>query len=1290
MKKRLLAVFMALCLIVGLLPVSVLAVETENITMTVGDTRTIDCDKWAGLDPIGVDEYWKNSDYRFVQITNYNYLGGKVTFKAISPGTTTITLYKDKGKTQVGKVWKVKVEEDHRKGVYEILGDKRDSFTFSADSSNIEVAYSYVVDEENNACSDLISMERGEIIRLPGLASDYPIAFYVRASKGYVPAGSTFECAGSQGQYLQIGTVPGLPMSQQAEEQNYTKEFSFSDRKSGYPDREFKITAVPVKVSVNYVTGTTETVEDTNVYAHENVKEIDDHIITVSSQEPTRSGYVFMGWEISTDGVELSANETYQGGETITLDNVTWISADKENATITFTAQWEKDENDDSVPDIYQATVTYQVENGTWDDVTRTDKTEVVTLLDAEGNWDELGEGKLEKVPSVGECPDDGYEAGSWSPVINDNTVVQKDTTFIYSFVQKQTYNLTYNANGGTFGESEEYEVTGIFATDEYTLGKEAGYQNPTHDDDNNTAVAFAGWSTTRNKTIYNKNATNVPTLVTEINFPAQAAPQQGTSVYAVWGYDKNGNGVADAYEITITPAKIIVYMGGDGYEGAVTNRQGGTAGEGTKNGFPEPGFTIELPASISTQDFDVTKLVLTYTGDPDDPNAAENQNYQWKFEPYDGKTGHNTVYRIIPAESTKGRPIRMQFTNPTTGETFLSDTFEAGRNLNQTLTMKVYGEGIDENKVLFLYDGKPYDIAVKTGELIVRGTTGDPKYDNVNESKVEAGKPGAIADEGTKYYINGDANVEVSNPDGVALLFDDVIDDLTNNENRHQQLENRAEEYFEDKNISATSGNVFDYEFKYLDLVDTNNGNAWVQADKNVTISWPLPEGTTKDTEFKLLHFKGLHREQAANEVADSIAKSYVETVTIVAVTDTHVVFKAGENGFSPFALVWETKAPTYTITASAGNGGSISPTSATVSHGGSQTFSIVPNSGYHIYDVTVDGVSQGNIGSYTFTNVTSNRSIHATFAKDDSGTIDPTPSEYTLRYETNGGKKIDSETYKKAWTKDYDELPVPVRAGYVFEGWYRNSTLTMPVTGDVYVNSGVVTLFAKWSEDDGLTPDDTGVSRWLNTEDHFAYLQGMPNNSFGPGQNITRAEVAQMFYNLLLNKNVPTTVSFTDVPADAWYADAVNALASMGILNGVGDGKFEPTRNITRAEFTAIAMRFADLDTDSFNPFSDINANDWFYEEVVGAVQYGWIKGFTDGTFHPYLSITRAEVTVITNRMLGRSADQAYVDKHSDELRQFSDVGTDNWAYYDIAEATNNHDYAKSGSGERWSDLW
>ena len=81
---------------------------------------------------------------------------------------------------------------------------------------------------------------------------------------------------------------------------------------------------------------------------------------------------------------------------------------------------------------------------------------------------------------------------------------------------------------------------------------------------------------------------------------------------------------------------------------------------------------------------------------------------------------------------------------------------------------------------------------------------------------------------------------------------------------------------------------------------------------------------------------------------------------------------------------------------------------------------------------------------------------------------------------------------------------------------------------------------------------PEDTGVSDWLNTKDHTAYLSGYANGSFGPNKNMTRAEAAQMFYNLLLNQEVSGAVSFTDVAADAWYAKAVHTLASLGILQG------------------------------------------------------------------------------------------------------------------------------------------
>ena len=218
---------------------------------------------------------------------------------------------------------------------------------------------------------------------------------------------------------------------------------------------------------------------------------------------------------------------------------------------------------------------------------------------------------------------------------------------------------------------------------------------------------------------------------------------------------------------------------------------------------------------------------------------------------------------------------------------------------------------------------------------------------------------------------------------------------------------------------------------------------------------------------------------------------------------------------------------------------------------------------------------------------------------------------------------------------------------------------------------------------------PDGTGVSDWLITEEHVAYLNGYPGDKFGPNDSMTRGQAAQMFYNLLLDKDVPVTVTFTDVPDSAWYADAVNTLASLGMINGVGDNKFEPERSITRAEFTAIAMRFARMPNAGDNQFSDVSERAWYYEYVAGSTEYGWINGYPDGCFGPNDNINRGQVTAIVNRMLARSADKEYVDSHTEKLVSFSDVARSHWAYYHIAEATNFHSFAVSGGTENWTDV-
>ena len=164
---------------------------------------------------------------------------------------------------------------------------------------------------------------------------------------------------------------------------------------------------------------------------------------------------------------------------------------------------------------------------------------------------------------------------------------------------------------------------------------------------------------------------------------------------------------------------------------------------------------------------------------------------------------------------------------------------------------------------------------------------------------------------------------------------------------------------------------------------------------------------------------------------------------------------------------------------------------------------------------------------------------------------------------------------------------------------------------------------------------------------------------------------------------------MEFEDVPADAWYAKPVNTLASLGILSGVGNGRFDPERSITRAEFTVIAMKFANTSGGGVNIFSDVNEDDWFYSAVVDSTQYGWINGYPDGTFRPEATISRAEVTVIVNHMLGRAADRPYVIAHEEELNTFGDVNRGHWGYFHVAEATNAHEYHTEDGTESWTGL-
>ncbi len=307
-----------------------------------------------------------------------------------------------------------------------------------------------------------------------------------------------------------------------------------------------------------------------------------------------------------------------------------------------------------------------------------------------------------------------------------------------------------------------------------------------------------------------------------------------------------------------------------------------------------------------------------------------------------------------------------------------------------------------------------------------------------------------------------------------------------------------------------------------------------------------------------------------------------------------------------------------------------------------------------------------------------------------------DGTDLKNLLKVTAKNDSDVTLEDLHIQWPEDGSltaELTLPnTNETYTFTLSFAGDDYYEPASSNAMVVVGQQTSGGGGGSDPGdqpADPDDTGVSDWLNTKEHLAYLAGYPGGIFGPDQNMTRAEAAQMFYNLLLEKDMEITVEFEDVPADAWYAKPVNTLASLGILSGVGNGRFDPERSITRAEFTVIAMKFANTSGGGVNIFSDVNEDDWFYSAVVDSTQYGWINGYPDGTFRPEATISRAEVTVIVNHMLGRAADRPYVIAHEEELNTFGDVNRGHWGYFHIAEATNAHEYHTEDGTESWTGL-
>ena len=285
------------------------------------------------------------------------------------------------------------------------------------------------------------------------------------------------------------------------------------------------------------------------------------------------------------------------------------------------------------------------------------------------------------------------------------------------------------------------------------------------------------------------------------------------------------------------------------------------------------------------------------------------------------------------------------------------------------------------------------------------------------------------------------------------------------------------------------------------------------------------------------------------------------------------------------------------------------------------------------------------------------------------------------------------------------YTVAPVQTtsQSRYTFSGWRINGI------GDVVTEikdiQQNVNLVGVWSYRSGGgsgggggrkptvdIPDD--VPTGLNGDDHFAYIVGYPDGNVKPSGNITRAEVATIFFRLLTEDvrtaNSTQSNSLSDVSRGQWFNHAISTLSSMGIVKGNPDGTFDPDAPITRAEFAAIAARFDDKNTNNTSNFSDI-ASHWAKDEIGVAANKGWINGYPDSTFRPDQYITRAEAMTLVNRVLNRLPEKSE-DLLDDMIKWPDNADASVWYYLAVQEATNSHAYSdksKDDKYEKWTTI-
>ena len=679
--------------------------------------------------------------------------------------------------------------------------------------------------------------------------------------------------------------------------------------------------------------------------------------------------------------------------------------------------------------------------------------------------------------------------------------------------------------------------------------------------------------------------------------FTATTDVKNNMTVYAQWKPD-------EAYAVKIAPMNLTVYVGGDGYHGVI-----GQDGKFAANDLPEIGFYLTLPDDMNTMlggtDENPVNLSDKLRLTPVDDNGTMRS---WSLELYSDESKSHVmengrrvyIYKLRQIDDGEETVPRVQFTRAD-GSVMTESKFQALlTDQFRNYKISVYQGLLDEQiyKATLTADGQTFTLPIKlgTGTLKVRGNN-DTTYRAIENNTIPSVNPQekdimlvSTAQTDTQYYINN-SGISVPSSGGVKLMVDHSLDDAL------------LSAYI---NRTSNTEGKYSYQFHYLDLVDTLNGNTYVTmgAGQKMNLYWPVPSDAKSNSEFHIIHFKGIDRDSNA-DVNDLLTTRIPENLTCEKVTiDGQQFIKFTTDSFSPFALLYEKAA------SSSGGGSSSSKyTLHYESNGGTSYKDESYSSGT---TVTLDKAPVRE--SYTFTGWYADKAL----------------TDKITNVKMTGNKTVYAG-WKATGVPDMlngDDHDAYV-IGYPDGNVHPQGNISRAETATIFFR-----LLKADTRDGNLTAEnvfaDVANGKWFNksvsTMAKLGIVKGRSAESFAPDAPITRAEFAAICARFN-TKPTNTSNSFSDISGH-WAETEIERAVAFGWIAGYPDGTFRPDTYITRAEamtmINRVLCRMPQDEKDLLRTmvvWPDNKPTDWYYLTVQeatnsheferkGAVNEKWTK--------------------------------------------------------------------------------